>query len=269
MKLAHLAISLLVVLMLGACAASSDDETEPDGISSSSDALSSISCSQHTETGYTNGSPTTIEAVTVDGKLVQKNTADAYYVMAEAANKAGVHLQVISGFRSMSEQQYLYHCYTSCSCNSCNLAAKPGYSNHQSGHALDLNTSAPGVYSWLENHAASYGFKRTVPSEIWHWEWWGGGPGGGPCGGGGGGGGGGSTSADSCSEGGGYCTETLQCDNGHWIIRADDPNACTTVVNKSIPCSEGNGYCTATLQCDNGVWVPRSSDPNACTSGPG
>ena len=25
-----------------------------------------------------------------------------------------------------------------CNCNSCNLAAVPGYSNHQSGHALDL-----------------------------------------------------------------------------------------------------------------------------------
>jgi hypothetical protein len=47
--------------------------------------------------------------------------------------------------------------------------------------SVRLNTSAPGVYHWLENHAAHYGFKRTVPSEAWHWEWWGGGPGGGPC----------------------------------------------------------------------------------------
>jgi hypothetical protein len=54
-----------------------------------------------------------------------------------------------------------------------NLAAKPGYSNHQSGHALDLNTSSAGVYAWLEHHGATYGFKRTVPSEIWHWEYWG------------------------------------------------------------------------------------------------
>jgi hypothetical protein len=86
---------------------------------------------------------------------------------------------------------------------------------------------------------------------------------------GGGGGGGGSPAPDACSEGGGYCTETLQCDNGHWIIRQDDPSACTTIVNKQIPCSQGGGYCTATLQCDNDVWVPRSSDPSACTSGPG
>ncbi len=69
-----------------------------------------------------------------------------------------------------------------CNCNNCNRAARPGTSNHQSGHALDLNTSAPGVLSWLNANGARFGFSRTVPSEAWHWEWWGGGPGGGPCG---------------------------------------------------------------------------------------
>ena len=78
-----------------------------------------------------------------------------------------------------------------------------------------------------------------------------------------------SSSADACTEAEGFCTETLQCLDGHWIIRADDPNACTSVQNVEEACHEGNGYCTATLQCDNGHWVPRSSDPNACTSGPG
>jgi hypothetical protein len=118
----------------------------------------------------------------VDGKPVEVATANAYYVMAQAAAAAGVNIAINSGFRTMSEQEYLYGCYINCSCNSCNLAAKPGYSNHQSGHALDLNTSAGGVYNWLEANGAAYGFSRTVPSEPWHWEWWGGGPGGGPCG---------------------------------------------------------------------------------------
>jgi hypothetical protein len=31
----------------------------------------------------------------------------------------------------------------------------------------------------------------------------------------------------------------------------------------------GGGYCTATLQCENGHWVPRSQDSASCTSGPG
>jgi hypothetical protein len=80
---------------------------------------------------------------------------------------------------------------------------------------------------------------------------------------------GGGKAADACDKGNGFCTETLQCDNGHWIMRQDDPAACTTVENVQESCSVGGGYCTATLQCENGHWVPRVDDPAACTSGPG
>ncbi|MBL8954107.1 MAG: FG-GAP repeat protein, partial [Myxococcaceae bacterium] len=128
-----------------------------------------------------NGAAFAITVVSADGKPIELATANAYSLMQAAAERAGVPLRVVSGFRTQSEQQYLYACYVNCNCNSCNLAARPGYSNHQSGHALDLNTSAPGVYSWLANNAAAFGFRRTVPSEPWHWEWWGGGPGGGAC----------------------------------------------------------------------------------------
>jgi len=175
---AVLAASACVV----ACAAeSAGDEEAPTEQSASTSEELSISCAKQSETGYVNGKAFTLTAVTVDSHLAQIHTANAFIVMAKAAKQDGVTLHVVSGFRSMAEQKYLYHCYTSCSCNNCNLAAQPGYSNHQSGHALDLNTSSPGVYHWLSNHAAHYGFKRTVPSEDWHWEWWGGGPGGGPC----------------------------------------------------------------------------------------
>jgi len=87
--------------------------------------------------------------------------------------------------------------------------------------------------------------------------------------GGGGGGDNATTSADACNHGPGYCTATLQCDDGHWIVRQDDPHACTTVVNVQEPCDKGPGFCTSTLQCENGHWVPRWDDPHACTSGPG
>lgn len=140
-----------------------------------------ISCQSRTDTGYVSGKAFTITVVTVDGKPVERATANAYYVMQQAAAKSGVQIRVVSGFRTMAEQQYLYNCYLTKRCNNGNLAARPGYSNHQSGHALDLNTSASGVYNWLSKHGGNYGFKRTVPSEAWHWEWWGGGPGGGPC----------------------------------------------------------------------------------------
>jgi hypothetical protein len=144
--------------------------------------VEAISCEQSTGTGYVDGNPFTIELVKVDGKPVEIATANAFWVMQQKAASQGVNIAVVSGFRTMAEQQYLYSCYVNCSCNSCNLAAKPGYSNHQSGHALDLNTGAPGVLAWLKAHGSDYGFTATVASEAWHWEWWGGGPGGGACG---------------------------------------------------------------------------------------
>ncbi len=144
--------------------------------------VGAIDCFEKQDTGYVKGNPFTITVVTVDGKPVEKNTANAYYVMQQAAAADGVNIKVVSGFRTMSEQQYLYNCYVNCNCNNCNLAAKPGYSNHQSGHALDLNSSSPGVYTWLNQNGGAFGFEETVQGEPWHWEWWGGGPGGGPCG---------------------------------------------------------------------------------------
>ena len=171
-----------LALAAGACAAELEAASPPPSVASATLPLSSISCEERVDTGYTSGTPFPITVVTVDGKPAELETANAYYVMAQAAAAAGVEIRIVSGFRTMAEQEYLYYCYTSCSCNGCNLAARPGYSNHQSGHALDLNTSAGGVYDWLAANAGAFGFSRTVPSEPWHWEWWGGGPGGGPCG---------------------------------------------------------------------------------------
>jgi hypothetical protein len=122
--------------------------------------------------GYRSGRRFTICITTVNGKRVEVNTARAYLRMRKKAAGKGIYLYVVSGFRTMAEQRYLYRCYKTGSCNGGNLAAPPGYSNHQSGHALDLNTSARGVYWFLSKYGSSYGFRRTVPSEAWHWERW-------------------------------------------------------------------------------------------------
>lgn len=140
-----------------------------------------VDCTENQDTGYSSGNAFEITVVMVDGKPVEKQTANAFWVMREAAKADGIDIHINSGFRTMSEQEYFYMCYTCCCCNNCNLAAQPGYSNHQSGHALDLNTATAGVYGWLAANAGAYGFSETVPSENWHWEWWGGGPGGGIC----------------------------------------------------------------------------------------
>jgi len=172
----------LVFFMVGCAVPVDEAEEEGENLGVAMQALSTFDCHSHQETGYEAGQPFPITVVTIDGELVERNTANAYYFMAKQAAAAGVQIRIVSGFRSNAEQQYLYNCYINCNCNNCNLAAQPGYSNHQSGEALDLNTSASGVYNWLAAHADEHGFERTVSSEPWHWEYRGPKPVGGPCG---------------------------------------------------------------------------------------
>jgi len=101
-----------------------------------------------------------------------KPTACAFAQMAEAAQRAGIRLTINSGFRTLARQQYFWDCYTTKRCNNGNLAARPGTSNHGRGVALDINTGATSTstYKWMAANAARFGFRRTVPSEPWHWE---------------------------------------------------------------------------------------------------
>jgi LAS superfamily LD-carboxypeptidase LdcB len=122
--------------------------------------------------GFVKGQPVMLTAEGIDGKLVELGTADAFRRMRAAAALAGVKLKVVSGFRTMAEQEYLFACYINGGCNNGNYAERPGYSNHQSGHALDLNTRTEGVDAWMRLHGWEFGFKNTISSEPWHWEYW-------------------------------------------------------------------------------------------------
>jgi hypothetical protein len=154
-----------------------DDEFESEPVEDGREAEGvsvGLDCSaRRTATGYKSGTPFTITVVNADGRPVELATATQYAKMQAAARSDGVAIRVNSGFRTMAEQQRLYSCYINKNCNNGNLAARPGYSNHQSGHALDLNAAAGGVLSWLNNNGAKYGFRRTVANETWHWEYWG------------------------------------------------------------------------------------------------
>ncbi|MSP93013.1 MAG: hypothetical protein EXR79_14635 [Myxococcales bacterium] len=236
-------------------------------------ALSGISCAVSSDTGYKDGKAFAIQVVTVDGKKVEIHTANAYMVMAKAAAAAGINLSIVSGFRTMAEQTYFYNCYVKCNCNNCNLAAKPGYSNHQSGHALDLNTSASGVFSWLTKNGGKYGFSKTVPSEDWHWEWWGGGPGGATCAVG---------CVGSCDDknvctddscGGGKCVHannSIVCWDGDACTAGEKCSAGKCFGGKQKDCNDSNP-CTAdgcaSGTCTHGAQAGACSDGNACTTG--
>ena len=92
--------------------------------------------------------------------------------MQAAARRDGVRLGATSGFRTMGEQQQLYRRYLS---GRGNLAARPGYSNHQNGIAMDVSgVGGRGTAAdrWLRRNAARFGF-RNLPSEYWHYDYFG------------------------------------------------------------------------------------------------
>ncbi|MDP2339549.1 MAG: D-alanyl-D-alanine carboxypeptidase family protein [Deltaproteobacteria bacterium] len=179
MRIQHFGVVILSLAMAALSACEHDLDDGVDGFAPVDDFANLemqgvYDCTERSDNGYRSGTRFSINVVKVDAKPVEVETANAYIAMQDAARRDGVNLRVVSGFRTNAEQQYLYGCYVNCNCNSCNLAARPGNSNHQSGHALDLNSSESGVSNWLNRNGGRFGFSRTVPSEPWHWEWWGG-----------------------------------------------------------------------------------------------
>jgi LAS superfamily LD-carboxypeptidase LdcB len=116
--------------------------------------------------GYRRGRKLKIKVVQIGWAEVEVKTAKAFLAMQAAAEQDGVTLYIRSGFRSHENQQWLYQAWRE---GWGNKAARPGFSNHQSGRALDLYLDAS-IFDWLERNARRFGFKRTVTGEPWHWE---------------------------------------------------------------------------------------------------
>lgn len=95
-----------------------------------------------------------------------------YLDMVAAAKKDKMSIYISSGFRSYHEQKALRHRYDTVP--GAALAAKPGFSKHQNGTALDIpvsNSTKSDRYLWLAENATLHGYLRTVKSEPWHWEY--------------------------------------------------------------------------------------------------
>jgi len=106
-------------------------------------------------------------------KQVSSENLDPYLALVNAAAADGVELPLKSGFRSYPKQQYLYQGYIS-KAPGFNLAAKPGFSNHQDGFDFDFAISGyegNPRYDWLKRNGPRFGFVRTVNKEPWHWEY--------------------------------------------------------------------------------------------------
>lgn len=101
--------------------------------------------------------------------VVNSRVSGAVLAMYTAAKSDGVNLAALSSFRTMSHQQDL------CPCDGVHVA-RPGYSNHQMGLAIDFQSlpSSPGpipgnkVWTWLSKNASKFGYEN-YPAEAWHW----------------------------------------------------------------------------------------------------
>ncbi len=109
----------------------------------------------------------------------------AFNTLSEAAANQGLDIYLSSGFRSYETQARIYGSYVDSygKESADTFSARPGYSEHQTGLAIDVNTiddSFAGTpeAEWLAKHAYEYGFIIRYPKgkesitgykyEPWH-----------------------------------------------------------------------------------------------------
>ena len=126
------------------------------------------------------------------GNKVSKETNDAYKEMASSAKKEGIVLLANSTYRTYKRQDDIYKdfYYSKGISYADSYAARPGYSEHQTGLALDIFTNGKSTTSdfeesdafiWLQNNAHKYGFILRYPKdkeyltgynyESWHYRY--------------------------------------------------------------------------------------------------
>ena len=122
------------------------------------------------------------------GHKIKKAASEPLMKMIDAARADGLNLLVISGYRTESTQRGLFN-------NSVKrhgmdhaliYSAKPGYSEHQLGLAVDLNSTEESFdqtkeYKWLKANSYKYGFIERYPKgkefitgygyEPWHYRY--------------------------------------------------------------------------------------------------
>ena len=110
---------------------------------------------------------------------------DAFYEMQAHAELDGIELWIQSGFRNYYTQEIIYNNYVSSDGQESadTYSARPGYSEHQSGLAADINNpdesfNGTAAAEWLKNNCYKYGFIIRFPEgkqdstgymyESWH-----------------------------------------------------------------------------------------------------
>ena len=131
---------------------------------------------------YLNNSFIPNEIVDVDinyayqNNKASKEVNDAYVLMAKEAKKDNIILLVNSSYRTYERQEEIYKefYYSKGISYADKYAARAGYSEHQTGLALDIFTSGRSTtsdfdqseaFKWLTNNAHKYGFILRYPKD--------------------------------------------------------------------------------------------------------
>ncbi len=116
---------------------------------------------------------------------INEEASAAFEKMQAAASDDGLFLYILSGYRSYSEQQYQYnvHVKNKGKKYADKVSARPGYSEHQSGLCMDINSTEDSFAdtkeaAWLAENCTKFGFIIRFPKgkekqtgysyEPWH-----------------------------------------------------------------------------------------------------
>lgn len=124
--------------------------------------------------------------VTINGYIkVVDYVRDAFNELKSDATSLGLNIYASSGYRSYSDQNYIYNGYVSRDGKDTadTYSARAGYSEHQTGLAIDLNTvdssfDGTNESNWVKDNCYKYGFVIRYPKgkdsitgymyEPWH-----------------------------------------------------------------------------------------------------
>lgn len=113
---------------------------------------------------------TTVTRVTIDGAhWLDADAATSWARMRAAGLPAG---GITEAGRTYARQAELYRMYLAGKLPA--TAARPGTSNHESGRAVDMQTTSA-AHAWLIANGAAHGWSRPLLNarkpEPWHWEY--------------------------------------------------------------------------------------------------
>lgn len=122
------------------------------------------------------------------GKRMEKTAADAFKELKKAAKAAGFYLQPVSAFRTYQYQENLHNNYMKRQSEAevDTFSSREGYSEHQTGLTVDINTGQSTLRAfagtqaaeWVEQNCGDFGFIVRYPEgeeeitgyeyEPWH-----------------------------------------------------------------------------------------------------